>query len=71
MKSLTGPKFAKLTLNPEKQNIEMVTRIVTGIIGRSGCLACGRLINIDLQFQGDPDPEFGNQGVTSVQTEGF
>jgi hypothetical protein len=71
MKSLTGTKIAKLTLNPKQQNLESVHQIVAGIIGRSGCLACGRLINIDLVFQGDPDPDFGNQGVIAVQTQGF
>jgi hypothetical protein len=71
MKPGTSIKSARLTLNPEKQNLEMVHRIVSGIIGRSGCLTCGRLINIDLQFQGDPDPDLVHQGVISAQMEGF
>lgn len=71
MNSMTGTKIAKLTLNPERQNLELINRIVGGIIGRSGCLTCGRLINIDFEFQGDPDPNLGQQGVISVQTEGF
>jgi hypothetical protein len=71
MNGLTGTKIAKLTLNPQEQNLELVTRVVAGIIGRSGCRTCGRLINIDLEFQGDPDPDFKAQGVLSMQTSGF
>jgi hypothetical protein len=71
MKPPTNIKSATLTLNPERQNLEAVHRIVSGIVGRSGCLTCGRLINIDFQFQGDPDPELVHQGVISAQTQGF
>jgi hypothetical protein len=71
MSGSNGMKIAKLTLNPKGQNLEVVHKIVAGIIGRSGCLTCGRLINIDFQFQGDPEPGFETQGVIAVQTQGF
>jgi len=64
-------KVAKLTLSPEHQNLEVINRIVTGIVGRSGCITCGRLINLEFQFHGDPAPDLGIPGVISAQTEGF
>jgi hypothetical protein len=71
MSGSSGMKIAKLTLNPKGQNLEAVHKIVSGIIGRSGCLTCGRLINIDFQFQGDPEKSFETEGVIAVQTQGF
>jgi hypothetical protein len=64
-------KSAKLTLNPHNQNIEAINRIVASIIGKSGCHTCGRLINLEFQFQGDPAPDLAKEGILSVQTEGF
>jgi len=64
-----GGKSAKLTLSLEKQNLETINRIVASIIGKSGCTTCGRLLNLDFQFQGDPGPDLS--GVVSAETEGF
>ncbi|MGD1091775.1 MAG: hypothetical protein ABSB35_07250 [Bryobacteraceae bacterium] len=64
-----GGKSARLTLSLEKQNLETINRIVASIIGKSGCNTCGRLLNLDFQFQGDPGPDLA--GVVSAETEGF
>lgn len=67
-----GAKLAKLTLNPEQQNLEHVQRIVSSIIGRAGCSQCGRLLRLELEFLGDPAVEITKlQGVISVETAGF
>jgi hypothetical protein len=39
-----GTQLAKLTLNPEHQNLEQIHRIVTAIVERAGCVPCGRLL---------------------------
>jgi hypothetical protein len=68
--SATSPvKSASLTLALENQNLESINRIVASIVGKSGCKTCGRLLNLDFQFQSDPGPDFS--GVVSVETEGF
>lgn len=64
-----GTKSARLTLSLEKQNLESINRIVASIIGKTSCNTCGRLLNLDFQFQGDPGPDLS--GVVSVETEGF
>ncbi|MGA3342778.1 MAG: hypothetical protein ABSD11_19810 [Methylocella sp.] len=64
-------KSAKITLAPHNQSLEAINAIVAGIIGKSGCRTCGRLIQLEFQFQGDPDPDLVKAGVISVQTEGF
>jgi hypothetical protein len=67
---MASAKSAKLTLNPHQQNLETINLIVASIIGKSGCRGCGRLINLELQFLGDPDPDLG-KGVIAAETEGF
>jgi hypothetical protein len=62
-------KSARLTLALENQSLESINRIVASIIGKSGCRTCGRLLNLDFEFQSDPGPDLS--GVVSVQTEGF
>lgn len=64
-------KSAKITLAPQNQTLDMVNALVANIIGKSGCRTCGRLINMTLQFQGDPAPDLAKEGVISIQTEGF
>lgn len=64
-------KTAKVTLSAENQNVEKINELVAGILGRVGCRACGRLINLAFEFQGDPGPELAKTGAISVQTEGF
>lgn len=66
-----GVKSAKLTINPQDQNLETINRIVSGVLGRSGCRTCGRMIQLDIAFASDPDPDLANEGVLAVQTEGF
>jgi hypothetical protein len=67
----TGVKSARVTLNPHNQKVETVNALVEGILGKSGCRTCGRLIKLDFQFQGDPEPDLGKAGAISVETEGF
>jgi hypothetical protein len=71
MAASVGVKSAKVTINPHNQTMESVNALVAGIIGKSGCRTCGRLINLDFRFQGDPDPDSAKAGVISVETEGF
>jgi hypothetical protein len=66
-----GAKLAKLTLNPENQNVEQLQRIVTSILGRAGCSHCGRVLRLDLEFLGDPAELKNVTGVLSAETVGF
>ncbi|MFY9727183.1 MAG: hypothetical protein WB579_06630 [Bryobacteraceae bacterium] len=71
MPVFTGVKTAKVTLTPQNQNLETIAALVGSIIGKSGCRTCGRLINLDFQFLGDPDPDLAKSGAIAVETEGF
>lgn len=64
-------KSARVTLTTHNQSVDKIHAIVASILGKAGCPHCGRLLNLELAFQGDPDPDLGKQGVVSVQTEGF
>ena len=64
-------KTARITLTTEQQNVEKINELVASILGKVGCRACGRLINLAFEFQGDPGPDLAKTGVISVQTEGF
>ena len=71
MAASTVAKSASVTLNLKNQNLESINKIVAGIIGRSGCNHCGRLLKLDFGFQGDPGPDLEKEGAVSVETEGF
>jgi hypothetical protein len=64
-----GTKSARLTLALENQTLESINRTVASIINKSGCRMCGRLLNLEFQFQVDPGPDL--TGVVSIETEGF
>jgi hypothetical protein len=65
-------RLAKLTLNPAQQNLDHVQRIVASIIGRAGCLECGRLLRMELEFLGDPAVDISKlHGVISAETTGI
>jgi hypothetical protein len=66
-----GAKLAKLTLSPDKQNLEHIQRIVSSILDRAGCGHCGRLLRLDLEFLGDPAEIKNVSGVISAETVGF
>jgi len=64
-------KLARISLNPQHQNLDMLNRIVANVLGRAGCGTCGRIAYLSVQFVGDPGPDLTKEGVISVQTEGF
>jgi len=71
MAATTGAKAATIAFNMQNQNLETINKVVASIVGRTGCRTCGRLLNLALQFQGDPGPDLTKEGVLSVHTEGF
>jgi hypothetical protein len=62
-------KSARLTLATEAQTRERVTELVAAILGRAGCLTCGRLVALEVEFASDPEPDLAGLGVTSVEAE--
>jgi hypothetical protein len=71
MAGTAGPVSATITFNPQNQNLDTIHKVVASIVGRTGCRTCGRLLNLLIQFQGDPGPELSKEGVASVVTQGF
>jgi hypothetical protein len=69
--SMANGKSARISLNPQHQNIEVINKLVANILGRAGCGTCGRIAYLAVQFVGDPGPDLAKEGVISVQTEGF
>jgi hypothetical protein len=55
-----------VSVNPKKQNLDTVNKLVATILGRAGCEACGRIAYIHVNFLGDPDPDFEKLGAVSV-----
>jgi hypothetical protein len=55
-----------VSLNPKKQTLDQVNKMVALILGRAGCDACGRIAYIDVNFLGDPDPDFEKLGAVSM-----
>ena len=62
---------ATATMNPQNQKLDNVHNIVKQILGRAGCEGCGRIALLRIEFQGDPGPDLGKQGVVSLDVEGF
>ena len=55
-----------VSLNPKKQTIDQVNKLVALILGRAGCDACGRIAYINVNFLGDPEPDFEKLGAVSM-----
>ena len=55
-----------VAVNPKKQNLDTVNKLVASILGRAGCEACGRIAYIHVNFLGDPDPDMEKLGAISV-----
>ena len=70
MPELKTAKFATVSLNPQRQTIENVHKLVGQILGRAGCENCGRIAFMKIDFLGDPPPEFGKD-VISFNPVGF
>ena len=51
---------------PQKQNIEIVNKLVATMLGRAGCERCGRLAYLDFRFLGDPGPDIAKLGGISI-----
>jgi hypothetical protein len=55
-----------VSMNPKKQTLDQVNKLVALILGRAGCEACGRIAYIDVKFLGDPEAELEKLGAVSV-----
>ena len=64
-------KAATVYLQSHGQSADSVTHLVKEILGRAGCLACGRLALLHMDFISDPDPALAKGGVISIATEGL
>jgi hypothetical protein len=71
MSASVGAKSARVTFNPHNQNVETINALVASILNKSGCLKCGRLLNLAFEFQGDPGPDAAKMDVISLETEGI
>jgi len=68
---LQARKSAIAMLDPRKQNLESVHRIVDTILGLAGCGHCGRIALLNINFLIDPPPELGKEGLISFEQHGF
>jgi hypothetical protein len=68
---MSTPKIARVTLATHQQTLDSIHSLVATIVNMAGCLKCGRLLRLDLQFSVDPPPDLAKQGVISVEREGF
>lgn len=71
MEASTSNKVARvgLSVNPQKQNLEIVQKIVEFMLGRGGCEKCGRLAYLDFHFLGDPGPDLTRVGGISLEIQ--
>ena len=61
---------AQVIINPVGQTHEDVNEIVATLLARAGCLGCGRLAYLAVEFAGDPGPDLAKAGVISENTAG-
>lgn len=64
-------KTATAYLQSHGQTADSITHLVKDILGKAGCLACGRLAFLHMDFISDPDPALAKGGVVSIATEGL
>lgn len=67
----TSKKVARVSLsvNPNKQDLQTVHKMVELMLGRGGCDACGRLAYLDFHFLGDPGPDLTRVGGISLEIQ--
>jgi len=58
---------ARVVFNPTEQKVEAIHQVLGGILGQGGCLGCGRLAVLEVQFASDPDPDLGVISVTTTE----
>jgi len=63
-------KFASVGLNPREQSLESLQKLVAQLVGRGGCVACGRVAYLHVDFVSDPPAELGG-GVLSFSEQGL
>ena len=64
-------KFATASINTKGQTLDQVHQIVADIVRRGGCLACGRIALLHVDFVTDPPAELGKLNVTSFGENGL
>lgn len=64
-------KFATVTLDPHQQNLDQLHAVVASIINRAGCVRCGLVAMLSIEFQGDPPEVLSKQNVTSYVEQGL
>jgi hypothetical protein len=71
MEASTSKKVSRvgLSVNPHKQDLETVHRMVEFMLGRGGCDKCGRLAFLDIHFLGDPGPDLTRIGGISLEIQ--
>jgi hypothetical protein len=58
-------KSTTVALSTHEQTADKITQLVHSILGRAGCLSCGRIALLHVEFQSDPPPEIAKLGATS------
>lgn len=61
-----GGKTVSVALNPQKQTLDQLHKLIGQIAGRAGCDHCGRIAYLHIDFLGDPPPDLAQNGVISL-----
>jgi hypothetical protein len=65
------PKFAAASLGTKDQTLDQINHLVASMLGRAGCLKCGRVALLRVDFLSDPPPDLAKFNVTSFSEQGF
>jgi hypothetical protein len=65
------PKFAAASLGTKDQTLDQINKLVATMLGRAGCLKCGRVALLRVDFLSDPPPDLAKFNVTSFSEQGF
>ena len=65
------PKFASAAISSKGQTVEHINHLVADILRRGGCLGCGRIALLRVEFQSDPPAELAKLNVTSFMENGL
>jgi hypothetical protein len=58
--------YSAATLNPKGQTLDGLNHVVAQILKIAGCGHCGRVMRLNIEFLGDPPPDF--KDVLSFET---
>jgi len=62
---------AAVSMTGHDQTADSIQQIVKLVLGRAGCLMCGRIARLQVDFLSDPPTDIAKLGAHSFEHEGL